>query len=106
MFFPFQQSLAEVLSKPVLEIDAEDAEIGKDKIKLICHAQYNAPAPAPPINYYFYRNNNRLGTATSKNHDVVRRTRGWYSCRAKVPQLSLSEWSEAQSFGDVTGALK
>uniref|UniRef100_A0A1A7XM38 Ig-like domain-containing protein n=1 Tax=Iconisemion striatum TaxID=60296 RepID=A0A1A7XM38_9TELE len=95
----------EVLSQPVLEIDAVIDMIGANKMKLICHVQYNARAPAPPINFYFYKNNNRLGTATSENHDVVRRDSGWYSCRAKVPQLDLSRWSEAKSFGKVTGTL-
>ncbi|XP_061575447.1 high affinity immunoglobulin gamma Fc receptor I-like [Cololabis saira] len=96
----------EVLSQPVLEIDTESIFIEGDKMKLICHVQYNARAPAPPLHYYFYRNNNRLGTATSENHDIIRRTPGQYSCKAKVPVLGVSRWSEAKSFGEVTGDLK
>uniref|UniRef100_A0A1A8BBE5 Ig-like domain-containing protein n=1 Tax=Nothobranchius kadleci TaxID=1051664 RepID=A0A1A8BBE5_NOTKA len=98
--------VVEFLSQPVLEIDAENNQIGVNKIKLICHVQYNARAPAPPINFYFYKNDHLLGTATSENHKVVRRDSGWYSCRAKVPQLGLFRWSEARSFGEVTGTLK
>lgn len=90
----------------MLEIVAENVNMRIDQMKLICHVQYNARAPAPPINYYFYKNNNRLGVATSKNHDVVRRAPGWYSCRAKVPQLGLFRWSEAKPYGEVAGALK
>ncbi|KAK2847307.1 hypothetical protein Q5P01_010306 [Channa striata] len=91
----------EVVSQPVLEI-VTDQTFGA-KMKLICHVHYNAPAPAPPINYYFYNNNNRLGVATSENHDLVRRTPGQYSCKAKVPQLNLSRSSEPKSFGLVKG---
>ncbi|KAM6933114.1 high affinity immunoglobulin gamma Fc receptor I-like [Xenentodon cancila] len=93
----------EVLSQPVLEFDTKNLFIGRDKMKLICHVQYNARAPAPKIHYYFYRNNNRLGIALSENHDTVRKTPGYYSCRAKVPELGLLRWSESKSFGDVTG---
>ncbi|XP_018557658.1 high affinity immunoglobulin gamma Fc receptor I [Lates calcarifer] len=95
--------VVEVLSQPVLEIVADNNLVSAKMMKLICHVQYNARAPAPPINYYFYKNNNRLGTATSENHDLVRRTPGWYSCRAKVPQLDLSRFSESKSFGRVPG---
>ncbi|XP_044057909.1 Fc receptor-like protein 5 isoform X2 [Siniperca chuatsi] len=92
----------EVLSQPVLEIIADNNLIPVNKMKLICHLQYNAPAPAPPIHYYFYKNNDRLGTATSENHDLVKRTPGQYSCKAKVPELALTRWSEPKSFGQVT----
>ncbi|XP_037533739.1 high affinity immunoglobulin epsilon receptor subunit alpha-like [Nematolebias whitei] len=96
-----QVHVLEVLSEPMLEIVAESVNMRTDQMKLICHVQYNARAPAPPINYYFYKNNIRLGTATSENHDVVRRAPGWYSCRAKVPLLGLFRWSEAKPFGKV-----
>ncbi|XP_031156934.2 Fc receptor-like protein 5 isoform X2 [Sander lucioperca] len=92
----------EVLSQPVLEIVADNNLIPLKKMKLICHLQYNARAPAPAINFYFYKNNNRLGTATSENHDLVQRTPGQYSCKAKVPELGISRWSEPESFGQVT----
>lgn len=75
-------------------------------MKLICHVQYNARAPAPPVHYYFYRNSNQLGTATSENHVLVRQTPGYYSCRARVPKLVLSRWSEPKSFGEITGAFE
>ncbi|XP_042342338.1 Fc receptor-like A [Plectropomus leopardus] len=89
--------VSEVLSQPILEIVANDSLIPVNKMKLICHVQYHAHAPAPPIHYYFYKNNNRLGTATSENHDLVKRTPGQYSCRAKVPELGISKWSEPKS---------
>ncbi|KAL3057443.1 hypothetical protein OYC64_007840 [Pagothenia borchgrevinki] len=95
--------ILDVLSLPVLKIVADNDLIPANKMKLICHLQYNARAPAPPINYYFYKNNNRLGTATSENHDLVRRTPGQYSCRAKVPLLGISRSSELESFGQVKG---
>uniref|UniRef100_A0A3B4ZV27 Ig-like domain-containing protein n=1 Tax=Stegastes partitus TaxID=144197 RepID=A0A3B4ZV27_9TELE len=84
----------EVLSQPVLEIVTDDYHSQVNKMKLICHVQYNLHAPAPPIHYYFYKNNNRLGTATSEGHDLVKRTPGLYSCRVRVPELGLSRWSE------------
>ncbi|MEQ2196942.1 hypothetical protein XENOCAPTIV_018709, partial [Xenoophorus captivus] len=92
------------MNVPVLEIDAEGIELEVTKINLICHLQYNARAPAPPVNYYFYKNNNLLGPSTSLNHIKVRQAPGWYSCRAKVPKLDIIRWSEPKSFGKVTGA--
>ncbi|XP_029028017.1 high affinity immunoglobulin epsilon receptor subunit alpha-like [Betta splendens] len=87
--------VSEVLTEPVLEA----VSVSKDKVKLICHVQYNARAPAPPVNYYFYKNNNRLGVATSENQKVVLSAPGLYSCRARVPQLDISRWSEPTEFG-------
>ncbi|XP_038550292.1 high affinity immunoglobulin gamma Fc receptor I-like [Micropterus salmoides] len=93
----------EVLSQPILEIVSDKNLVPVNLMKLICHLQYNAPAPAPPLNYYFYKNNNRLGTATSENYDLVKRTPGQYRCRAKVPELDIFRWSEPTIFGQVTG---
>ena len=94
------------MSQPILEIVANKNLIPVEMMKLICHVKYNAKDPRPPINYYFYKNNNRLGTATSENHDQVRQSPGQYSCKAKVPQLGLSRWSEPKSFGQVAGTKK
>ncbi|XP_059187297.1 high affinity immunoglobulin gamma Fc receptor I-like [Centropristis striata] len=94
----------EVLSQPVLEIVADDNLIPENKMKLICHVQYNARAPAPPVHYYFYKNNNQLGSATSENQNLVKQTPGQYSCKAKVQELGLSGWSEPKDFGPVRGA--
>ncbi|KAM6987473.1 high affinity immunoglobulin gamma Fc receptor I-like [Tautogolabrus adspersus] len=93
----------EVLSQPILEIVADSNLIPVNKMKLICHLQYNAPAPAPPVHYYFYESDNQLGTATSDNHNLVKRTPGNYRCRAKVPKLGLSRWSKPKTFGQMTG---
>ncbi|XP_031717235.1 uncharacterized protein LOC116391107 isoform X1 [Anarrhichthys ocellatus] len=93
----------EVLSQPLLEIVADNNLIPVNKMKLICHLQYNARAPAPPIHFYFYMNNNQLGTAMSQNHVLVKRTPGQYSCKAKVPELGISRRSEPKPFGQVTG---
>ncbi|XP_030600199.1 high affinity immunoglobulin epsilon receptor subunit alpha-like isoform X2 [Archocentrus centrarchus] len=92
--------ILEVLSQPVLEI-SPSSDIMLNRMKLTCHVQYNAPAPAPPINYYFYRNNKRLGPATSNNYDLVIQTPGLYSCKARVPELVLSKWSEPKPFGRI-----
>ncbi|XP_010736484.3 Fc receptor-like A [Larimichthys crocea] len=92
----------EVLSQPVLEIVTTGELIPENKMKLVCHVQYNAPAPAPPRSYYFYKNGNRLGTAKSDNSDVVKQSPGRYSCKVKVPLLGLLRWSEPKSFGQVT----
>ncbi|XP_034557731.1 high affinity immunoglobulin gamma Fc receptor I-like [Notolabrus celidotus] len=98
-----QVQVLEVLSQPFLEIVADNNLMTESKMKLVCHHQYNAPAPAPPIHYYFYEGDNQLGTATSDNRQLVKRTPGHYRCRAKVPELGLSQWSEFQTFGQVTG---
>lgn len=72
-------------------------------MKLVCHHKYNAPAPAPPVHYYFYRNNKRLGTATSDNWYLVQQTPGQYSCKVRVPELNVIRWSEPKSFEEVAG---
>uniref|UniRef100_A0A8C2ZVZ3 Ig-like domain-containing protein n=1 Tax=Cyclopterus lumpus TaxID=8103 RepID=A0A8C2ZVZ3_CYCLU len=97
--------VSEVLSQPFLEIVADNDLISRNMMKLICHLQYNAHAPAPTIHFYFYKNGHRLGTAMSENYDLVRWTPGQYSCRAKVPELGLSRGSEPKSFGQVTGTF-
>lgn len=95
-------SVTEVLSQPVLEI-IPNYDTQLKRMKLICHVQYNAPAPAPPIDFYFYKNNRRLGPATSDNYNVVKQTPGLYSCKARVPQLGLSKSSEPKNFGQIRG---
>ncbi|XP_054650078.1 Fc receptor-like protein 3 isoform X2 [Dunckerocampus dactyliophorus] len=95
-----QVQVLELLTQPVLEIVAGNNVLGVDLMKLICSLQYNARAPAPPIHYYFYKDNSRMGTATSENFTLVRRTPGLYSCKAKVPHLGLSKWSEVETFGE------
>ena len=91
------------MSQPVLEIVDNSKLIPANKMKLICHHQYNARAPAPPAHYYFYKNNAKPGTATSQNHYLVMQTPGQYSCKVKVPQLDIVRWSEPKSVGQVTG---
>ncbi|XP_026155042.1 high affinity immunoglobulin gamma Fc receptor I-like [Mastacembelus armatus] len=92
----------EVLTQPILEIFTSEELTKGQKMKLICHLQYNAPAPAPPVEYYFYRNRIRLGTATSVNYDLVSWKPGQYSCKARVPKLGLLRWSEPKSFEQET----
>ncbi|XP_039865276.1 low affinity immunoglobulin gamma Fc region receptor III-B-like isoform X1 [Simochromis diagramma] len=92
--------ILEVLSQPILEI-IPNYDTQLKRMKLICHVQYNAPAPAPPIDFYFYKNNRRLGPATSDNYNVVKQTPGLYSCKARVPQLGLSKSSEPKNFGQI-----
>uniref|UniRef100_A0A668RS47 Ig-like domain-containing protein n=1 Tax=Oreochromis aureus TaxID=47969 RepID=A0A668RS47_OREAU len=87
-----------VLSQPILEI-IPNYDTQLKRMKLTCHVQYNAPAPAPPIDFYFYKNNRRLGPATSDNYNLVKQTPGLYSCKARVPQLDLSKSSEPKNFG-------
>ncbi|XP_069562421.1 high affinity immunoglobulin gamma Fc receptor I-like isoform X1 [Brachyistius frenatus] len=90
--------ILEVLTQPRLEID--DQSVTQHSVmKLICHLQYNARAPAPPIHYYFYRNSKKLGVATSENNYLARQTPGQYSCKARVPELNLLRQSELKMFG-------
>lgn len=63
-------------------------------IKIVCQHDYNVRPPAPPVVYYFYRNNRRLGTAQSNNYDYVNRIEGEYSCKAKVTALQITMSSE------------
>ncbi|XP_036943810.1 high affinity immunoglobulin gamma Fc receptor I-like [Acanthopagrus latus] len=94
--------VVEVLSEPVLEIVTVGDLIPANMMRLNCHHQYNAPAPKPPVHYYFFRNNLKLGMATSENHDLVKRTPGQYTCKIRVPVLGLVRWSQPKSFGQVT----
>ncbi|XP_041668167.1 high affinity immunoglobulin gamma Fc receptor I-like [Cheilinus undulatus] len=93
----------EVVSQPILQIVANQHLNSMNKMKLICHFQYNGPAPVPPVHYYFYESENRLGTATSQNYDLVKQTQGKYRCKVKIPELGLSRWSEPKTFGQETG---
>ncbi|KAG7478645.1 low affinity immunoglobulin gamma Fc region receptor III-B-like isoform X2 [Solea senegalensis] len=88
----------EHLSEPILEIVVDNNPRAKN-MKLICHVQYNVPAPAPPVSYYFYKDGVKMGTALSENHTLVRRTPGQYSCKARVAQLGLIAWSEPKALG-------
>ncbi|KAM4589899.1 putative high affinity immunoglobulin gamma Fc receptor IB [Fundulus diaphanus] len=101
MSVPTAVYILEVLTQPVLEITEENILRDAKKMNLICHVQYNAPAPAPPVNYYFYKNNKLLGPATSQDHLLIRRAPGWYTCRVRVPKLNIVRWSEPKSYGDV-----
>ncbi|XP_068441502.1 Fc receptor-like A [Clinocottus analis] len=94
----------EVLSQPFLEIVSDNTLTQVNKMKLVCHLQYNARPPAPPVNFFFYKNGHRLGTAMSENNDLVRRTPGQYSCKARVLELGISRESEPKSFGEATGS--
>ncbi|CAG6002203.1 unnamed protein product [Menidia menidia] len=89
----------EVLTRPLLEIENQSNFQRERRMKLICHVQYNTHGPAPPLYYYFYKANNRLGSASSNNYMWVRQAPGQYSCRATVPVLDLSRWSETRDFG-------
>lgn len=95
--------ITEFLSQPDLEIDVSDEMIPPNKMKLICHHEYNAPAPAPPAYYFFYQNNNQMGMASSENHELVEQTPGQYKCKVSVPMLDLTKWSEPKTFGQVSG---
>ncbi|XP_072247821.1 high affinity immunoglobulin gamma Fc receptor I-like [Leuresthes tenuis] len=90
--------ILEVLTQPLLEIDAGSDPIKMNRMELICHVEYNARAPAPPLHYYFYKNNIRMGMATSEKHFWISKTPGQYSCRARVPLLGLSRFSEPKDF--------
>lgn len=94
--------LSEILSKPVLEISVSNIQI-LNGMKLICHHEYNLPAPAPARHFYFYKNNTLLGPATSEDWLSVRQTPGLYSCKVRVPELNLIRWSERKAFGQVPG---
>lgn len=91
---------SEVLSKPVLEINVNTDQV-PSRMMLICHHEYNLPAPAPTAHFYFYKNNYQLGTATSENQLSVRQTPGQYCCKVRVPTLNLVRWSEPKGFGQV-----
>lgn len=106
-YFLFSFSLCcritELLSQPVLEIDVKNEMIPANMMKLTCHHEYNAPAPAPPVYYFFYHNDSKLGMASSENHELVERIPGQYKCKVKVPMLDLTKWSEPKTFGQVPG---
>uniref|UniRef100_UPI003AAC74F2 high affinity immunoglobulin gamma Fc receptor I-like isoform X1 n=1 Tax=Centroberyx gerrardi TaxID=166262 RepID=UPI003AAC74F2 len=99
---PTQVYISEILTQPFLEVVPRDPLIPANMMRLICHLQYNAHAPAPPIHFYFYKNGNKLTTASSENNVAVERTPGQYSCKARVPELDLMRWSETKNFGQVT----
>ncbi|XP_077397793.1 high affinity immunoglobulin gamma Fc receptor I-like [Festucalex cinctus] len=93
-----QVNVSEVLTQPVLEVVTEDESLPPGRMQLTCRVQYNARAPAPPIHYYFYKEDTWLGLASSDNFSVVKRKPGLYRCKVNVPQLGLSRRSEAEAF--------
>lgn len=90
---PVMVEILEVLTEPVLEI----ADAGK-LMKLVCHVKLNSYGSAPPINYYFYKDEGLMGPATSDNHSFFKRSPGLYKCRAKVPMLGIFRWSKSKRF--------
>lgn len=70
-----------------------------NRMNLICHHEYNLPAPAPQAHFYFYKNNNQMGMATSEGRLSVKQNPGLYSCKVRVPALNLVRWSELKAFG-------
>lgn len=90
--------VVEPLTKPTLII-VDDAELRSlTRLKLVCQLEYNVPAPAPPVLYYFYKDGQRLGTPLSENFTLIIMAKGKFTCNAKVPQLGLSQWSEPAVF--------
>ncbi|XP_056139926.1 Fc receptor-like A isoform X2 [Lampris incognitus] len=92
-------SVMEVLTKPVLEMVLGDPLIPANMMMLKCLLQYNAHAPAPPLHFYYYKNDYKIGTASSKNSYVVSQTPGVYYCKARVPELDLMRKSDTKTFG-------
>lgn len=90
--------VVEPLTQPELVIVDNEQMRDLSMLKLVCVLEYNIPAPAPPIIYYFYLNNNPLGRPTSENFTVIKRSKGSFTCQAKVSELNLSRWSEPESF--------
>uniref|UniRef100_A0A673BBC0 Ig-like domain-containing protein n=1 Tax=Sphaeramia orbicularis TaxID=375764 RepID=A0A673BBC0_9TELE len=62
--------------------------------------------PAPPMYFYFYKNNKHLAMAISQNYILVTRSPGTFTCMAMVPQMGVSRQSDPKSFGQVTGTYR
>ncbi|KAK7882650.1 hypothetical protein WMY93_028824 [Mugilogobius chulae] len=90
--------VVEPLTQPTLNIVDNDELRTLSKLKLLCILEYNVPDPAPPVLYFFYINDNRHGTPTVNNYQLIERIRGTFKCKAQVSQLDLSQWSEPKSF--------
>uniref|UniRef100_A0A673BBT9 Ig-like domain-containing protein n=1 Tax=Sphaeramia orbicularis TaxID=375764 RepID=A0A673BBT9_9TELE len=100
-----QLQVLEVLTQPIMEI-VDDKPINPSNMKLVCHVQYNARDPAPPMYFYFYKNNKHLAMAISQNYILVTRSPGTFTCMAMVPQMGVSRQSDPKSFGQVTGTYR
>uniref|UniRef100_A0A8C6WKS4 Ig-like domain-containing protein n=1 Tax=Neogobius melanostomus TaxID=47308 RepID=A0A8C6WKS4_9GOBI len=95
---PVSVQVLEPLTQPTLVIIEDEMTRSLSMLKLVCVLDYNVPAPAPPVLYYFYMNNDRLGTPTSENFTLIKKSRGSFKCQAKVSELGLFRWSEPESF--------
>ncbi|KAM9318885.1 low affinity immunoglobulin gamma Fc region receptor III-A-like isoform 2-T2 [Pholidichthys leucotaenia] len=93
--------ILEVLTEPHLEIDVDFDPYQPSWMRLVCHLQYNAPAHAPQVDYYFYRNNNQVGPSSSESYRLVQKIPGHYQCKASVLDLGLVRWSKSRSFGKI-----
>uniref|UniRef100_A0A667XNJ6 Ig-like domain-containing protein n=1 Tax=Myripristis murdjan TaxID=586833 RepID=A0A667XNJ6_9TELE len=98
---PADVIVLEVLTQPVLEVVPRDPLVPANLMRLICHFQYNAHVPAPPVDVYFYKDDERLTMASSEKYVVVPPNPGRYRCKAKVSVLGLVKWSESKDFGQV-----
>ncbi|XP_075996434.1 high affinity immunoglobulin gamma Fc receptor I-like isoform X2 [Genypterus blacodes] len=97
-----QLYISELLTQPILEIISYNVPV--TMLRLVCHVQYSARPPAPPINFYFYKNGKSLATATSENTLLAKKSAGLYHCKARVPVFNVVKMSEPKNYGQAPGS--
>lgn len=95
---PVSVQVVEPMTQPKLVILDDEQMRLLSMLQLVCVLDYNVPEPAPPVLYYFFLDDSRLGTPASDNFSMVKRSTGAFKCQAKVAQLDLSRWSEPKSY--------
>ncbi|KAG7471099.1 hypothetical protein MATL_G00120810 [Megalops atlanticus] len=92
-----QISVIDGLTEPVIEVLSDSPVLLDHRLVLRCQVQINIPRPGLHLRYYFLRNGQRLGLATSRNTLTIPQATlqhsGQYQCKVAVQGLSLTKLS-------------
>ncbi|XP_030633006.1 high affinity immunoglobulin gamma Fc receptor I [Chanos chanos] len=105
---PVPVDVKEILEDPQLESEFSVVFHG-DNVVLHCNTQLNTREDGLKIMYYYYKDGERLGPATSSSSYVIQHVvvqdSGLYQCQATTRKLNLEKWSNTVKL-DVIPPLK
>ncbi|XP_036393382.1 Fc receptor-like A [Megalops cyprinoides] len=94
-----QISVIDGLTVPVIEVLNDGPVLLGHPLVLRCRVQINIPRPGLRLRYYFLRNGQRLGLATSRDTLTIPQATlqhsGQYQCKVAVQGLSLTKLSNS-----------
>ncbi|XP_022518339.2 high affinity immunoglobulin gamma Fc receptor I [Astyanax mexicanus] len=97
-----QPAFVTVLDKlvtPVLKLEPKKSSVKRgDNVVLRCVTQLNAREKGHSIDYYFFKDEERLGPSSSHEAYTIQRAEendaGFYTCKVRVRTLHLEKWSD------------